>query len=151
MSRLREESWRLHVSRYPLVFDMRAAFSDMDSFGHLNNVALARMLEEGRANLQIELIGAHHLVHPGAGLQLLMANIEIDYVSQGEYPGDVTVATAITQIGRSSIREAGGLFQGERCIALGDAVMVHTVGGRPAALADALRARLDRYRADMGP
>jgi acyl-CoA thioester hydrolase len=145
MSRLRDDGWRLDASGYPLVFEMRAAFGDMDSFRHLNNVALARMLEEGRVSLTIELVGAHHLVQPGEGLQLLMANMVIDYVSQGSYPGDVTVSSGVTHVGRSSFRQAGGLFQNQRCIALGEAVLVHMVNGKPEAFPDALRSRLERY------
>lgn len=149
MSRLRDDTWRLKPSCYPHVFDLRATFADMDSFRHLNNVALARMLEEGRVSLTIGLVGARHLVHPGPDLQLLLASTAIDYVRQGEYPGDLVVASAITKVGHSSIHQAGALFQNGHCIALAQSVLVHSVSGKPATLTDALRTRLGLYMADM--
>jgi len=149
MSRLRDEPWRLNPANYPQVFDLRATFGDMDSLGHLNNVALARMLEEGRVSLTIALVGTRYLVHPGTEFKLFLANTAIDYVSQGEYPGNVTVASAITNMGRSSLHQAGALFQNGQCIALAQSVLVHIVSGKPAAMSDALRLRIEQYQARL--
>jgi acyl-CoA thioester hydrolase len=149
MSRLRDEPWRLNASNYAQVFDLRATFGDMDSFGHLNNVALARMLEEGRVSLTIALVGARYLVRPGPDLKLFLANTAIDYVNQGEYPGNVTVASAITSVGRSSIHQAGALYQNGQCIALAQSVLVHIVSGKPTEMNDALRLRLEQYQARL--
>ncbi|MDB5446674.1 MAG: hypothetical protein JWQ97_1991, partial [Phenylobacterium sp.] len=50
MARLADEAWRLTLEAYPRAVDLRCAYADVDSFQHLNNVALARFFEEGRAS-----------------------------------------------------------------------------------------------------
>jgi acyl-CoA thioester hydrolase len=116
--RLRDIPMRLRPETYPQLLDIRAAYADVDSFQHLNNVALARYFEEGRASLNMEVFGVDAVVRPSGGMQLLFASVTIDYVAQGAYPGMITVATGISAIGRSSFTHCGGLFQTGRCIAL---------------------------------
>ncbi|MET0182800.1 MAG: acyl-CoA thioesterase [Caulobacterales bacterium] len=136
MARLRDEKARLNLASYPQIFDVRAAYADVDSFQHLNNVAMARYFEEGRAAMNMHLFGVDTVVRPSGGVQLLFATITIDYVAQGAYPGVVTVATGISKVGRSSFNQAGGLFQDERCIALCEAVTVYAVDGAGKPLPD---------------
>jgi acyl-CoA thioester hydrolase len=143
MPRLRDDANRLSRQAYPRLFEMRASYGDVDSFQHLNNVALARYLEEGRASLNMEVFGIDAVVRPSLGVQLLFASIEIDYVSQGLYPGVITVATAISRIGRSSFVHASALFQNDNCVALCDAVTVHAVNGKGLDLPPEIRAGLE--------
>ena len=143
MPRLRDNSARLQRETYAELFDIRACYGDVDSFQHLNNVALARYFEEGRASLNMGVFGVDAVVRPSGGVQLLFATIEIDYLAQGEYPGVITVATGISAIGRSSFVHAGALFQGTRCIALCDAVTVYALDGKGCPVPDEIRARLE--------
>jgi acyl-CoA thioester hydrolase len=149
MSRLRDEPWRLNPSNYLHEFDLRAMFGDMDSFGHLNNVALARMLEEGRVSLTTTVAGTRYFAESEPAFKLFLANLAIDYVNQGEYPGTVKVASAITKVGRSAIHQAGALFQNGQCVALAQSVLVHIASGKPAAMSDALRLRLAQYQSPL--
>jgi len=148
MSRLRDDPMRLSPGAYPQRLDMRCSYADVDSFQHLNNVALARFFEEGRATMNMSVFGVDAVVRPSPGVQLLFASIAIDYVSQGQYPGTVEVGTAVSTIGRSSFTQAAGVFQDGRCVALCDAVTVYAVDGRsaelPATVRDALGALLIR-------
>jgi acyl-CoA thioester hydrolase len=144
MSRLRDDATRLRPQAYPQQLDMRASYADVDSFQHLNNVALARYFEEGRATLNMGVFGVDTVVRPSAGVQLLFASIAIDYLSQGEYPGAVTVCTAVSKIGRSSFTQAAALFQGERCLALCDAVTVFAIDGKGADLPADVRGELEQ-------
>jgi acyl-CoA thioester hydrolase len=134
MPRLSEDPNRLDPAAYPQVFSMRAAYANVDSFQHINNVAIAAFFEEGRATMNMAVFGTDAVVRPSAGVQLLFASVAIDYVTIGAYPGDVTIATAVSKIGRSSFSQAGGLFQEGRCVALCDAVTVYSVDGAPTAL-----------------
>jgi len=47
---MRPEPFRLERSVYPYFRRVIARFSDMDSEGHLNNVALASFYEDGRVS-----------------------------------------------------------------------------------------------------
>src|SRR5215475_13182130 len=107
MTRLRDQDFRLRRDSYPRRFPVRVTYGDVDSFHIVNNVAIARFLEEGRASLNMEAFGIDAVVRPEAGRQLLFASITIDYLSQGEYPGDVEVASGVTRIGGSSFTIAG--------------------------------------------
>src|ERR1051326_7986977 len=95
MARLRDEVARLRLSAYPRIVEIRATYADVDSFQHLNNVALARFFEEGRAAMNMELFGVDAVVRPSAGVQLLFASIAMEFLAQGTYPGSVTVATGV--------------------------------------------------------
>ena len=151
MSRLRDEAWRLDPASYPFAFQMRTAFGDMDSFRHLNNVALVRYLEEARASLNMHLFGEDALVRPSGERQLLMASTRIEYVNQGRYPGQIEVATGILRAGRSSFTHAAALFQDGLCIALGDSVMVHAVDGLPAPVAEDAKERFAQIMIGVQP
>src|SRR5262245_25348164 len=129
MTRLRDEPQRLDVRSYPAQIRMRASFSDVDSFRHLNNVAIARFFEEGRAALNMALFGVDTMVRPDSRAQMLIAAVSIEYLSEGNYPGEVNVGTAVSRVGRSSYTLAQGLFQAGHCIALCEAVMVFAADG----------------------
>jgi len=129
MARLADQACRLTPEAYPQVFAMRAAYGDVDSYRHLNNVALVGYFEEGRATMNMGLFGVETIVRPEGGVQLLFASVTVDYLAVGEYPGELVVATAISHIGRSSFSQAGALFQGGRCLALCEAVTVYSIDG----------------------
>ena len=143
MGRLRDDPARLRRQTYPQMLEMRVSYADVDSFQHLNSVALGRFFEEARASMNMGLFGVDTVVRPSAGVQLLFANIAIDYVSQGRYPGMVSIGTAVSKIGRSSFTQAAALFQDDRCIALCDAVTVFAKDGQAADLPSDIRAALE--------
>jgi acyl-CoA thioester hydrolase len=145
MARLRDDPRRMTLDAYADVIEMRASYADVDSFQHLNNVALARFFEEGRATLNMSVFGVDSVVRPSDSVQLLFASIVIDYVSQGHYPGVVQVGTAISKIGRASFDHIAGLFQDGRCIALCDTVSVYAIAGKSAELPPEARAALTRF------
>lgn len=67
----------------------------------------------------------------------------IDFIKQAHYPGTVEIATGLTHIGGSSYINAQAAFQHDACFALGEAVMVKAIDGRPAALTDDEKARME--------
>ena len=144
MNRLRDDPGRLRPDAYAQLLEMRASYADVDSFQHLNNVALARFFEEGRAAMNMSVFGVDAVVRPSDGVQLLFASIAIDYVSLGEYPGMVQVGTAVGRIGRSSFSQSAGIFQNGRCVALCNAVTVFAIDSKAAELPPEIRAALER-------
>lgn len=140
---LKDDPARLIRDRYPLRFDTRILYSDMDAFRHLNNGATGRYLEEGRADLNMTVFGEDCMIDPPRGLQLLFATVTIDFIKQAHYPGTVEIATGLTRIGGSSYIIAQAAFQHDACFALGEAVMVKAIDGRPAALTDDEKARME--------
>jgi acyl-CoA thioester hydrolase len=143
MSRPQQDRRRLELENYPLRFETRALYSDVDTNRHVNNVAYARWFEEGRAQLNERVAGAGRLLDPPPGVQLLLVSLHIEYLQQVSYPGTVTVAAAVGRVGAASYGIAHGLFHDGRCAALGDSVVVQARDGRPARLTAAERAALE--------
>jgi acyl-CoA thioester hydrolase len=124
VTRLAEQSARLHAARYPARFSYRSVYSDMDANRHLNNGTFGRLFEEGRADL-------HHRVFAGlaapattGGPTVLLATITMEFLREGRYPGSMEIATAVTRVGHSSFGLAQAAFQEGTCVALADCVMV---------------------------
>ena len=143
MSRPQQDKRRLVPENYPLRFETRALYSDVDTNRHVNNVAYARWFEESRAQLNERVSGAGRLLNPPPGVQLLLVSIHIEYLEQVPYPSAVTVAAGVSRIGAASYGIAHGLFHDGRCAALGDSVVVQARDGRPARLTAEERAALE--------
>jgi acyl-CoA thioester hydrolase len=143
MSRPQQDKRRLVLANYPLRFEARALYADVDTNRHVNNVTFARWFEEGRAQLNAQVAGAGRLLDPPPGVQLLLVSIHIEYLQQVPYPSTVTVAAAVGHIGGASYGIAHGLFHDGGCAALGDSVVVQARDGRPLRLTPEERAALE--------
>lgn len=133
---LRDNPDRRIAERYPLRVEQRVAFSDMDSFRHVNNVAIARWFEEGRAAMNIQAFGKDAVVDPPAAAPILIASVAIDYLRQSHYPGKVMIASAVWVVGRSSWTVAQAGFQDGVCFAVSESVMVKASDGKSIALTE---------------
>ncbi len=141
--RLSAEPRRLRIESYPLVLDIRALYSDVDSQQHINGGAISRYFEEGRAAMNTRVFGRDILLKPDGAHQLLFASVFIEYLAQGVYPGSFRVGTAVSRVGRTSFVQSAGLFQEDRCVALCDTVTVFAKHGQAVALSDAHRNQLE--------
>jgi acyl-CoA thioester hydrolase len=124
VTRLAEQSARLHAGHYPARFSYRSVYSDMDANRHLNNGTFGRLFEEGRADLQHRVFGRPATPRTVGGPALLLATITMEFLREGRYPGSMEVATAVTRVGHSSFGLAQAAFQDGTCVALADCVMV---------------------------
>ena len=94
-------------------------FGDLDPQGHVNNTVFATFFETGRVML---LRGPNSLNPPGA--TSVLARLDINFLREMHWPGEVTIGTATTRIGRSSYTFLQALFQDGQCTATGEATMV---------------------------
>lgn len=102
--------WREEILRY----------GDMDTNGHVNNVAISQFCEGGR--VAFERTGDLQRDNPEYGLSL--AKVTIEFRAEAYFPGMVRIGTRVMGFGRSSCRLLQGLFQDGRCIATSEAVSV---------------------------
>ncbi|WP_052668467.1 acyl-CoA thioesterase [Nitriliruptor alkaliphilus] len=121
-------------SYYRHVVDEQVRFSDTDALGHVNNVAVAALVESGRVAFAMDLLthaGARETSDAVAGLVLV--RLEIDFRAELRYPAKLTVASRLVALGRTSLTVATGVFEGRRCAATarGVLVVVGTDGPRP--------------------
>jgi acyl-CoA thioester hydrolase len=108
------------LSDYPVHETERLRFGDLDTQGHVNNVAFAELLESGRIYFFRDTFRPALDPHQGT----VVARVVIDYLGELHWPGEVTIGTGVTRIGRSSVGIRQGLFDGDRCAALCESVIV---------------------------
>lgn len=114
------ESWRLELASYPEQIITQTRFQDLDPNGHLNNVAFAALFENARVRSMLRPM--QHEQHRN-GERTLIVSITINYLAEGSFPDDVTLATGVGVIGRSSWVIVQAMFQNGRCIATADSVI----------------------------
>lgn len=142
---LKDDAWRRDIAAYPVRFTLPTRYGDMDANAHLNNVAIARLIEESRVRFHYSVQAMGGDVSPGG---VMIAHVSIDYLGEGEYPADVEAGIGVVALGGSSYRLAIALFQNGRAFALAESVMVSIAPGRTgsAPIQPELRALLERYK-----
>lgn len=137
----RPDPRRTDAARYPLRYPMRFRFADLDPNGHVNNVALAALLEDARAML----LRALSAEAQGHGSWLLAQNV-CHYLAEAFYPGEVEACAGIGRVGRSSFVVSTALVGAQGCLVVGDTVMVSRHGGTVGELPGVLRDSMQRWR-----
>lgn len=126
----------LDAARYPFACEIGTRFGDMDLNHHLNNVALAAMVEESRVRFNTAARLAETLGEHGA----MVASMAIDYLAQAYYPQPIEAHGAIEGFGRSSWTTVQLLAQEGRVVAFARSVLVCIREGAAAPLPPAVRA-----------
>lgn len=117
----------------------KVRWRDQDGSRHINNVAYAEYFENARTELIIDRL----LVHKAKGHNFIVRRVEIDYLGEGSYPGQVEIGSCVVDIGESSFTIGQGVFFDGRCLATCQTVHVNHVKGERQPLADELRAALE--------
>jgi acyl-CoA thioester hydrolase len=129
---------RLALAAYPYVRTLATRVSDMDGHGHLNAIRVGHFYEDARA----AFYGVAFKDLPR--IRTVVAQLNIRYLREGHWPGDLVVATGISRVGGAAFEMAQALFQDGVCIGLCDTVLVNTLKGASAPLPAANRAGLER-------
>ncbi len=82
----------LYTTQFPL------RFCDTDALGHINNATYSVLYEAGRTDMLAEL----GLLDKAGGFSPVIARIEIDFLREMNWPGVVTVQTAVHRVGNKS-------------------------------------------------
>ena len=99
----------------------KVRFSDVDRYGHINNVAFAVYCESGRVDyLEAILPGSTD----GKGTGWVIVKLVLEFLSQATFPGEVHAGTRIERVGRSSVTLKQGLFKDDVCFARAESVVV---------------------------
>lgn len=76
------------------------AWGDMDSFGHLNNVAYVKYFENARVEFFRELGGWTFEVAPEQGP--VIVNLSLNYRKQVRYPNQLTITIGVSRLKKRS-------------------------------------------------
>jgi acyl-CoA thioester hydrolase len=121
--------------------DLVVRFSDLDPLGHLNNVAVVRMLETGRVEFSHD-----QALMTGDGIGFVLAALNVSYRAQAFYRDALRLETGVARIGRTSFTLTQRLWRlaDEATVAEGESVLVVLGEDRvtPAPVPDAWRVRL---------
>ena len=119
-------------------------FGDLDPQGHVNNTVFATFFETGRVMLLRE--PGNELGAPGA--TTVLARLDISFLRELHWPGEVMIGTGTTHVGRSSYSFLQAIFHNGECAGTANATMVMidaaTRKSRP--LPENVVARLERLR-----
>ncbi|WP_334183233.1 acyl-CoA thioesterase [Novosphingobium sp.] len=131
----------LDPARYPFSCEIEPRFSDLDLNRHINNVAMAGMLEDGRVRFYRAAAGEDEF----QGLATMVASISIEYFGETHYPETLTVHGAIEQLGRTSQQVVQIVTQGGKPVVFARTVIVMVGPEGPAPLPEDYRARADEW------
>ena len=119
------------------VTTQKLRFCDTDRLGHVNNAVYAVMCEAGRVRA--------HAVRPGcsapaAGHGVVIARLELDFLREMNWPGEVRIETAIHRIGQKSIQVRQQLHQDGVLVARATSILavIDTAKRRAVPISDAM-------------
>ncbi len=116
-------AWQnLTVNDFPHRTMEQVRFSDTDSVGHVNNVAFAAYLETGRVSMTYDM-GIRELLK-GTDTHFVIAQLNLSYRGEMNWPGKVEVGTGISKVGRSSVTMLQAMYQQGTCTSTAEAVLV---------------------------
>ena len=87
---------------YPAKLKLRLDWSEMDLFGHINNVAYFKYIQASRVNYW-ELIGLTKF-HTETKIGPMLASSSCRFFKPLFYPGNIMVQASITNIGNTSFK-----------------------------------------------
>lgn len=134
--------WRLDIAAYPFRAVIPTRWADLDLLGHINNVSMAGLFEEGRGRFNRSL----ELHHGGKGIRWLIAAVSINYLAEAHHPDDIIIASGIGHIGSRSWTILSAAFQQGICVATCDTTLVYTNADGPTAFPDSFRPKFEGMR-----
>lgn len=94
----RPDPAQLDPARYPFSCPIEPRFSDLDTNQHINNAAMAGIIEEA----QVRFHYASGVAGALAGLTSMVAGLDIAFLAQTYYPHPLIAHTAPVRFGRTS-------------------------------------------------
>jgi acyl-CoA thioester hydrolase len=125
----------------PFGCQVATRYSDLDVIGHVNNVAVAMIFQEGRNRFfrSFEHIRA-------VRCDIVVASLNIEFASDLFHPDPVEVSVGVLEIGRSSFRLGQVATQNGRVGAYAEVVQVARDGNGPMALPESWRVWLETVK-----
>jgi acyl-CoA thioester hydrolase len=131
--------WRRSIEAYPFSVAIPTRWADLDMLGHINNVSMAGLFEEGRGRFNRSL----ELPRDRKTTRWLIAAVAINYLAEAHHPHDVTIASGIGHVGTKSWTILSAAFQQGQCVATCDTTLVFTDETGAAPFPDAFRAKFE--------
>jgi len=133
----------LKLEDYPLKTFDKVRFSDTDKHRHAKNAAFATFCETGRTYILFN----PNISIAAEGCTFVIANINLNLISEINWPGKVDIGTGIIKINNSSVHLGQSLFQNGKLCGTSETVLVHVTGSPAKSLPipDASKEILSQY------
>ena len=95
-------------------------FGDLDPQGHVNQAVFLTYFESGR----VGMFRDPDLGIGVPGITYVMVRMEVDYIKELHWPGNLEIGTGVAEFGRSSFKAAQVIFHDGVCGAAGLATLV---------------------------
>jgi len=101
-------------------------YGDLDPVGHVNNNAYGLFIENARTMLFMDAERQTKSgSKPGSECDWVLRKLDIDFLREIHYPGEVEVGIAITRIGTSSMVVNHGVFTQDYCAATAVGISIY--------------------------
>ena len=100
------------MNDYPLTYELGIDWSEIDSFGHVNNLAIMRYVQSTRVYC-LERIGMMQH-HAATGVGPILASTSCQFKKQLHYPGRVEIKARFDHIKNTSFHMTYALFNDDR-------------------------------------
>lgn len=128
----------------PWQLAMDSRFGDTDALGLAGDLSLARCAEQTRVQFLTQAFGPGRL---GGPTGFIVGHVALQWLQRGRPPARWVNTCGVSRLGERSMAVRGGVFEGERCLAVCDTVMVAIdhASRRSCPLSDEARAALAPY------
>ena len=108
------------LKHFPVIFEQKVAWGDMDAFGHVNNVQYYRYMESAR----IEYFNYFDILNLDANT--VVASSQCKYLKPVFYPDTLLIGSRVVELRQSALRMEYLLWsqQQNSRVATGEAVVV---------------------------
>ena len=119
-------------------------FRDLDVLGHINHVSLIGWLEDARVAFEMP-------IQPVDQLQtipvIVLAELRVQFLEEVQFEDRVRVGLKVQRIGRTSLVLGQGVFAGDRCAAVAEAVevLIGQTSRTPETLPESFRALFEPH------
>ena len=133
----------ISLSDFPVQSYDKLRFADTDKQGHVNNANFSTFLETGRVEF---LYNAKYPIL-AEGASFVIAALQLNFIKEIKWPGQVDIGTGLLKIGNSSIKMYQQLFQDGECMANAETVIVqvHNENGQSKPLSGKARQVLEQW------
>ncbi|AWL27868.1 acyl-CoA thioesterase [Acinetobacter defluvii] len=138
----------IELSHYPVIYEQKVAWGDMDAFGHVNNVQYYRYIESAR----IEYFDALNVF--AEETLTVVASSQCKYLKPVFYPDQLKIYTRTDEMRNSAIRMHYVLYseQQQQIVADGEAVVVFVdkINMKKMAIPESLRQKIMALESQVG-
>ena len=131
---------------YASVTPVTIRFQDLDTLGHVNNIAINVYVEQARVLFWRPFLARF----ANDRIDTIVVRVAVDYLAELSFPGEVEVGARVSRIGNKSLVLMNPVFRGDKCHALGECVIAlfDKIERRTVAPSPEFRAALERQMRD---